>query len=35
VFERAGRFLQRYQTFVLLVVAYLVMRALFAWLQRR
>jgi eukaryotic-like serine/threonine-protein kinase len=32
--ERAGRFIQRYQTFVLLVVAYLVMRALFAWLQR-
>jgi serine/threonine protein kinase len=33
--ERAGRFVQRYQTFVLLVVAYLVMRALFAWLPRR
>jgi hypothetical protein len=33
--ERAGRFLQRYQTFVVLVVAYLAMRALFAWLQRR
>ncbi len=35
VFERAGRFLDRYRTFILLVAAYLMMRALFAWLQRR
>ena len=33
-FERAGRFLDRYRTFILLVAAYLIMRALFAWLQR-
>ena len=35
VFERAGRFASRYRTFILLVAAYLIMRALFAWLQRR
>ncbi len=35
VLERIGRFLDRYRTFILLVVAYLIMRALFAWLQRR
>jgi serine/threonine-protein kinase len=33
--ERAARFVQRYQAFVLLVLAYLVMRALFVWLQHR
>ena len=33
--ERAARFLDRYRAFVLLVVAYLIMRAAFAWLQRR
>ena len=35
VFERAGRFASRYRTFILLVAAYLIMRAVFAWLQRR
>ena len=35
VFERAGRFAGRYRTFILLVAAYLIMRAVFAWLQRR
>ena len=35
VFERAGRFAARYRTFILLVAAYLIMRAVFAWLQRR
>jgi serine/threonine protein kinase len=35
VFERAGRFAGRYRTFILLVSAYLIMRAVFAWLQRR
>jgi serine/threonine protein kinase len=35
VFERAGRFADRYRTFILLVTAYLIMRAVFAWLQRR
>jgi serine/threonine protein kinase len=35
VVERAGRFADRYRTFILLVAAYLVMRAVFAWLQRR
>jgi serine/threonine protein kinase len=34
LFERAGRFLDRYRAFILLVVAYLVMRAVFAWSQR-
>jgi hypothetical protein len=34
VFERAGHWLRRYQTFILLVLAYLVMRALFAFWQR-
>ena len=29
--ERFGRWLGRYRTFILLVAAYLVMRALFAW----
>jgi serine/threonine protein kinase len=33
--ERVGRFLDRYRAFILLVAAYLVMRAMFAWLQRR
>jgi serine/threonine protein kinase len=33
--ERIGRFLDPYRTFILLVVAYLIMRALFAWLPRR
>jgi serine/threonine protein kinase len=32
--ERLARWLGRYRTFILLVVAYLVMRALFAWFQR-
>jgi hypothetical protein len=31
----AGRFAGRYRTFILLVAAYLIMRAVFAWLQRR
>ena len=35
VFERAGRFVDRYRAFILLVAAYLIMRALFAWSQRR
>jgi eukaryotic-like serine/threonine-protein kinase len=35
VCERAGRFADRYRTFILLVAAYLIMRAVFAWLQRR
>jgi eukaryotic-like serine/threonine-protein kinase len=35
VFDRAGRFASRYRTFILLVAAYLIMRAVFAWLQRR
>jgi serine/threonine protein kinase len=35
VFERAGRFVDRYRAFILLVAAYLIMRAIFAWLQRR
>jgi eukaryotic-like serine/threonine-protein kinase len=34
-FERAGRFASRYRTFILLVAAYLIMRMVFAWLQRR
>ena len=34
VLERAGRFAGRYRTFILLVGAYLIMRAVFAWLQR-
>jgi serine/threonine protein kinase len=34
VFERAGRLAGRHRTLILLVAAYLVMRALFAWLQR-
>jgi serine/threonine protein kinase len=33
--ERAGRFVDRYRAFILLIAAYLVMRAAFAWLQRR
>jgi serine/threonine protein kinase len=33
--ERTGRYLDRYRAVILLVVAYLVMRAVFAWLQRR
>jgi serine/threonine-protein kinase len=32
--ERAGRFADRYRAFILLVAAYLIMRALFAWLYR-
>jgi hypothetical protein len=32
--ERAGRFVDRYRAFILLIAAYLVMRAVFAWLQR-
>jgi serine/threonine protein kinase len=32
--ERAARVVYRYRAFILLVVAYLVMRALFAWAQR-
>jgi serine/threonine protein kinase len=32
--ERALRFVDRYRAFVLLVAAYLIMRALFAWVQR-
>jgi serine/threonine protein kinase len=32
--ERAGRAFTRYQTFVLLLLAYLIMRAVFAWSQR-
>ena len=32
--ERAGRFVARYRAFILLVAAYLIMRALFAWSQR-
>jgi serine/threonine-protein kinase len=35
MFERAGRVADRYRTFILLVAAYLIMRAVFAWLQRR
>jgi serine/threonine protein kinase len=35
VLERAGRFLDRYRAFILLVTAYLIMRAVFAWLQRQ
>jgi serine/threonine-protein kinase len=34
VIERAWHWLGRYRTFILLVAAYLVMRALFAWSQR-
>jgi serine/threonine protein kinase len=34
ILERAGRFLDRYRAFILLIAAYLVMRALFAWLRR-
>jgi eukaryotic-like serine/threonine-protein kinase len=34
IIERAGRFLDRYRAFILLIAAYLVMRALFAWLRR-
>jgi serine/threonine protein kinase len=30
----AGRWFERYRTFILLVAAYLVMRSLFAWSQR-
>ena len=33
-FERAWRWLDRYRTFIMLVAAYLVMRAAFAWFQR-
>jgi serine/threonine protein kinase len=33
--ERAARFVDRYRAFVLLVAAYLVMRAVFAWVQGR
>jgi hypothetical protein len=33
--ERAARVAYRYRAFILLVLAYLVMRALFAWAQRR
>ena len=33
-FDRAGRWFSRYRTFILLVLAYLVMRTLFAFLQR-
>lgn len=33
--ERAARVVYRYRAFILLVLAYLVMRALFAWAQRR
>lgn len=32
--ERALRFADRYRAFILLVAAYLIMRALFAWVQR-
>ena len=32
--ERAGRAFARYQTFLLLLLAYLIMRAVFAWSQR-
>lgn len=32
--ERLGRWLTTYRTFILLVIAYLVMRAALAWLQR-
>ena len=32
--ERAGRFFATYRTFILLIAAYLVMRALFVWLRR-
>lgn len=32
--ERAGRFVDRYRAFILLILAYLLMRALFAWSQR-
>jgi hypothetical protein len=32
--ERAARFVDRYRAFILLVAAYLIMRALFAWLHR-
>jgi serine/threonine-protein kinase len=34
VFERTWHWLGRYRTFILLVTAYLAMRALFAWSQR-
>jgi len=34
VLERAGRFLDRYRAFILLLAAYLAMRAFFAWLRR-
>ena len=32
--ERAGRIVDRYRAFILLILAYLLMRALFAWSQR-
>lgn len=34
VLERAWRWLEPYRTFILLVAAYLIMRAAFAWFQR-
>jgi serine/threonine-protein kinase len=33
--ERAWRWVGRYRTFILLIVAYLIMRAAFAWAQRQ